>query len=91
MRKTLITAAVLTVIAMPAFAQSFDPDVGTGNILPFVNNNQGGAGAYAQAPDYEARYSRAQTVRRAQSGHQMHQPTHRSGSPKVIHSEDSNE
>ena len=43
MRKTLITAAALTVIAMPAFAQSFDPDVGTGNILPFVNN-QGGAG-----------------------------------------------
>lgn len=30
MRKTLITAAALTVIAMPAFAQSFDPDVGTG-------------------------------------------------------------
>jgi hypothetical protein len=90
MRKTLITAAALTVIAMPAFAQSFDPDVGTGNILPFVNN-QGGAGAYAQVPDYEARYSRAQTVRRAQSGRRMHQPTHRSGSPKVIHSADGNE
>ena len=84
MTKTLITAAALTVIAMPAFAQSFDPDVGTGNILPFVNN-QGGASSYAQAPDYEARYSRAQTARR------MHQPTHRARSPKVIHSDDGNE
>jgi hypothetical protein len=41
MRKTLITAAALTVIAMLAFAQSFDPDVGTGNILPFVDNQAG--------------------------------------------------
>ena len=84
MRTTLITAAALTVIAMPAFAQSFDPDNGTGNILPFVSN-RGGASAYAQSPDYEARYSRTQTVRR------MHQPAHRSHGKKVIHGEDGND
>ena len=35
MKKFLTTLAVLTVIATPAFAQSFDPDNGTGNVLPF--------------------------------------------------------
>lgn len=35
MKKFLITLAVLTAIATPAFAQSFDPDNGTGNVLPF--------------------------------------------------------
>jgi hypothetical protein len=33
MRKLLTTLAALTVIAPPAFAQSFDPDNGTGNIV----------------------------------------------------------
>lgn len=35
MKKLLTTLAVLTAIATPAFAQSFDPDAGTGNVLPF--------------------------------------------------------
>ena len=35
MKKFLITLAALSVIATPAFAQSFDPDNGTGNVLPF--------------------------------------------------------
>jgi hypothetical protein len=35
MKKYLITLAVLTVFATPAFAQSFDPDTGTGNVLAF--------------------------------------------------------
>lgn len=30
-----IIAAVAAVIATPAFAQSFDPEVGSGNVLPF--------------------------------------------------------
>ena len=50
MKKALTIATFLTFIAMPAFAQSFDPDVGTGNIVPPVAN-QGGASAYAHAPD----------------------------------------
>jgi hypothetical protein len=33
MKTVLISLAVLTVIATPAFAQSFDPEVGTGNVL----------------------------------------------------------
>ena len=33
MKKLLTTLAALTVIARPAFAQSFDPDNGTGNIV----------------------------------------------------------
>lgn len=36
MKKFLTTLAVLTAIATPAFAQSFDPDNGTGNVLPFA-------------------------------------------------------
>jgi hypothetical protein len=35
MKKLLTTLAVLTVIATPAFAQSFDPENGTGNVLSF--------------------------------------------------------
>jgi hypothetical protein len=34
--KLAVIAAVTAVIATPAFAQSFDPDVGTGNVLPFA-------------------------------------------------------
>ena len=33
MKKLLTALAALTVIATPAFAQSFDPDNGTGNIV----------------------------------------------------------
>ena len=37
MKKFLTTLAVLTAFATPAFAQSFDPESGTGNVLPFSN------------------------------------------------------
>jgi hypothetical protein len=41
--KTLITAVALaTLVASPTFAQSWDPDVGTGNIV---------AAPYGQTPD----------------------------------------
>jgi hypothetical protein len=33
MKTFLTTLAVLTVIATPAFSQSFDPEFGTGNVL----------------------------------------------------------
>jgi len=33
MKTLLITLTALTVIAIPAFAQSFDPDNGTGNLV----------------------------------------------------------
>jgi hypothetical protein len=61
MKKFLITFAVLTVIATPAFAQSFDPDNGTGNVLPLkyeptasqngrIAVRQSGLNAYAMVP-----------------------------------------
>ena len=34
MKKVLILAAFATIISIPAFAQSFDPDAGTGNACP---------------------------------------------------------
>jgi hypothetical protein len=36
MKKFLIVAGLLTVIATPAFAQDFIPSFGTGNVLPFA-------------------------------------------------------
>ena len=61
MQKLLTTLAVLTVIATPAFAQSFDPDNGTGNVLSFgakptalqndkVTVRQSGIRAYGMVP-----------------------------------------
>ena len=58
MKKVLTLAAFASVIALPAFAQSFDPDLGTGNLVPPVAN-MGAASMYAQAPaDYEKGYVR---------------------------------
>jgi hypothetical protein len=39
MQKLLTTLAVLTVIATSAFAQSFDPDNSTGNVLTFSHKS----------------------------------------------------
>jgi hypothetical protein len=59
MKKLLTTLAVLTVIATPAFAQSFDPAAGTGNVLSFSSTapqqnkiaaRQSGLQAYAMIP-----------------------------------------
>ena len=56
MKKILILAAFASIIALPAFAQSFDPDLGSGNVVPPVAN-MGAAGTYAQAPtNYERGY-----------------------------------
>jgi hypothetical protein len=51
MKKFLTTLAALTVIATPAFAQSFDPDNGTGNVLPFAYapTDHSGTTAYARS------------------------------------------
>jgi hypothetical protein len=61
MKKFLTTLAVLTAFATPAFAQSFDPDNGTGNVLSFVHTptaphdhkislRQSGLHSYAMVP-----------------------------------------
>ena len=38
MKKVLTLVAFASIIALPAFAQSFDPDLGTGNLVPPVAN-----------------------------------------------------
>jgi hypothetical protein len=57
MNKFLITLAVLTVMTTSAFAQSYDPDFGTGNVNPPLASTYGGQrydsqglGAYAHDP-----------------------------------------
>ena len=62
MKKSLITLAVLTVFATPVFAQSFDPDNGTGNVLPFAYAPQANGSsndALAQAAPIVVRSQRA--------------------------------
>jgi len=55
MKKLLAAAALATALASPAFAQAYDPDVGSGNITPPLyahspeSAQAGDAGAYAQA------------------------------------------
>jgi len=46
MNKLFAAVALATVIASPAFAQSFDPSVGSGNIA-HQPSDQGAPGAYA--------------------------------------------
>ena len=55
MNKFLVTSVVLTLLAPPAFAQSFDPDNGTGNVLSFgvqsiLPQNDSGIRAYGMVP-----------------------------------------
>ena len=71
MKKILILATFASVIGLPAFAQSFDPDLGTGNTVPLVAN-MGAASAYAQAP---ANYQR---------GYVQHRHTYRFRTPRTI-------
>ena len=54
--KLLLTALALsTLVAAPAVAQSYDPDLGSGNIAPGFSSRGGvprfRSGAYAAAPD----------------------------------------
>ena len=48
MKKVLAIAAFLSSIALPAFAQSYDPDLGTGNIVPPIHSR------YSSASNLEA-------------------------------------
>lgn len=62
MTKLLAAIALITAIATPALAQSFDPDAGTGNVLQFSHTSgahkvdkmatiRNGLSAYATATD----------------------------------------
>jgi hypothetical protein len=53
MKKLMLTVALASIVASPAFAQSYDPDIGTGNIAaqieaPAAQSNA--QTAYAQVP-----------------------------------------
>jgi opacity protein-like surface antigen len=58
MKKFLTILGLMTVVATPAFAQSFDPDNGTGNVINVPALEQAGradaSSAYAQAPKIHA-------------------------------------
>ena len=71
MKSVLTTVAVLIFIATPALAQSFDPDVGTGNITPSPVASGNGASAYG-LDAYEMGYTPAQAPG------EIHHPAHRS-------------
>jgi len=55
MKKVLAITAFLSSISLPAFAQSHDSDLGTGNLVPPVAQTDS-AKAYAQGPAYERGY-----------------------------------
>ncbi len=65
--KTVLATATFLIIGTPVFAQSHDPDLGTGNVASSVIN-QAGENAYAQAPrNYENRVTYRQMPRRKRS------------------------
>jgi hypothetical protein len=71
MKTILATAALAVAIASPAFGQSYDPDLGSGNVAPYnygqTNPTQGrtvrrvAPSAYARMP-YDA-YARTPSIR----------------------------
>ena len=69
MKKFLTIVGLLTVVATPAFAQSYDHDFGTGNVIdePALEQQAGSAdasSAYAQAPEqHTARKTAKHTAR----------------------------
>jgi hypothetical protein len=66
MKKLIIAASFATLLASPAFAQSYDPNVGSGNVIPpasgFASNPGYGAFAYAQPRSERLRGLHAQAM-----------------------------
>ena len=77
MKKLLLTIGIVTVMATPALAQSWDPDVGSGNIAPapygeYANGasiyQHRGFNARAEAPRRVFRHHRGIDPRRWRDG-----------------------
>jgi hypothetical protein len=72
-----ILAVLTTVAGTPVFAQSFDPEAGTGNLLPSHFESDGGLRAGLVPPqNYQAadrHYGSLAHMRAAASSHSMHQ------------------
>ena len=66
MKKLISTVALVTVLATPAFAQAWDPDVGSGNIAPPpYGETLNGASIYQN----DGMNARAEAPRRAVRAH----------------------
>jgi hypothetical protein len=62
----LAAMAIVTAIGTPALAQSYDPDLGTGNVAPAPTSyvdTMPGANAFAQAPRTEVKHNRSELNR----------------------------
>jgi hypothetical protein len=70
MKKILLIAALAASLASPALAQSWDPDVGSGNIVPPpYGENDNGSSIYQNDYGYSAR---AQAPRHFVHHHRVH-------------------
>jgi hypothetical protein len=49
MNKILATVTVVVALASPAFAQSYDPDLGSGNIVPPASHHAWGVAGRVSA------------------------------------------
>jgi len=54
MTRSIVIAAFVAFFGSSAFAQSFDPTIGTGNIRPYRYVTQKAPGKYVNRPDYNA-------------------------------------
>ena len=61
MKKLIIGAAFATLLASPAFAQAYDPNVGSGNIVPPPAEFAPVANSFAYAPAHTQRLYGART------------------------------
>jgi hypothetical protein len=63
MLKTIALAAAVTFAALPASAQSYDPDVGSGNLAQHSESYRNGSGVYLSAPIRHSRVSQERSLR----------------------------
>ena len=68
MKMLIAAVALATLVASPALAQSYDPDVGSGNVAPPAD-----AANYLRAPVYQGNYGAFAQVP-TQSGQVNHWP-----------------
>jgi hypothetical protein len=81
MKKLLATAALLTVVVTPAFAQSFTPSYGTGNIAPMITPNSPDGMFKYPSTDHSAIQRHTAGIRNgahAQAPAKAHNPKHAS-------------
>jgi hypothetical protein len=73
MKKIFLSAAVAMLFASPALAQSYDPDVGTGNVINLPALEHGGGFAYSDPYAYEPAPANAHAQHEFRGRHVRHQ------------------